>query len=30
MHSLLPFSKENYHRRTDEGGFRLGVVYHLP
>ncbi|MEA4916771.1 outer membrane beta-barrel protein [Proteiniphilum sp.] len=30
MHSLLPFSLDNYHQRTDESGFRLGVVYHLP
>ena len=30
MHSLLPFSTDKYHQRTDECGFRLGVVYHLP
>lgn len=29
-HSLLPFSMEKYHQRTDESGFRFGVVYYLP
>ncbi|MFA7492460.1 MAG: hypothetical protein WCZ43_02965, partial [Proteiniphilum sp.] len=29
MHSLLPFSMEKYHQRTDESGFRFGVVYSL-
>ncbi|WP_019538339.1 outer membrane beta-barrel protein [Proteiniphilum acetatigenes] len=29
MHNLIPFSMENYHQRTDESGFRLGVVYYL-
>ena len=30
MYSLLPFSMEKYHQRTDESGFRFGVVYSLP
>ncbi|RNC64231.1 outer membrane beta-barrel protein [Proteiniphilum sp. X52] len=29
IHNLIPFSMGNYHLRTDESGFRLGVVYHL-
>jgi len=29
MHSLLPFSMEKYYQRTDESGFRFGVVYSL-
>ncbi|MFA7493370.1 MAG: outer membrane beta-barrel protein [Proteiniphilum sp.] len=29
MHSLLPFSMGKYHQRTDESGFRLGLVYYL-
>lgn len=29
LHSLIPFSMGNHHRRTDEAGFRVGVVYHL-
>lgn len=27
--SLIPFSMEKYHLRTDESGFRFGVVYYL-
>ena len=30
MHSLLPFTMEDHHQRTDESGFRFGVVYYLP
>lgn len=29
IHSLLPFSMEKYHQRTDESGFRFGAVYYL-
>lgn len=28
-HTILPFSMGKYHLRTDEAGFRLGVVYRI-
>ena len=28
-HAVLPFSFEKYHLRSDEAGFRIGVVYRL-
>lgn len=28
-HAILPFSFEKYHQRTDEAGFRFGIVYRL-
>lgn len=30
IHSLIPFTMEKYHERTDEAGFRFGIVYYLP
>ncbi|MCE5206352.1 MAG: PorT family protein [Porphyromonadaceae bacterium] len=30
IHSLIPFSMEKYQLRTDESGFRFGLVYYLP
>lgn len=30
IHNLLPFSMGRYNRRTDENGFRLGIIYNLP
>jgi hypothetical protein len=29
IHSLIPFSMERYNIRTDESGFRFGIVYYL-
>lgn len=29
IHSLIPFSTEKYHLRTDESGFRFGIVYYI-
>lgn len=29
LHSLIPFSNDNHHRRASESGFRFGVVYTL-
>ncbi|MDD4778663.1 MAG: outer membrane beta-barrel protein [Fermentimonas sp.] len=29
IHSLIPFSTDKYHLRTDESGFRFGIVYYL-
>jgi hypothetical protein len=29
LHSLMPFSSEDYHQRLLEAGFRIGVAYQL-
>ncbi|HBT84928.1 MAG: outer membrane beta-barrel protein [Fermentimonas sp.] len=29
IHSLIPFSVDKYHIRTDESGFRFGIVYYM-
>lgn len=29
MYSLIPFTIGNYHMRTDEAAFRVGIVYYL-